>query len=54
MDSLTNNGVHVETDKLWALYTSLDEKFKQILSDTQYLEYEQLQSGRIETFRVKK
>ena len=43
-DSLTINGANVDADKLWALYTSLDEKFRVILNNTQFEEYDELQS----------
>ena len=43
-DSLTLNGANADADKLWALYTSLDEKFRVILNNTQFEEYDELQS----------
>lgn len=50
-DSLVKNGVHMEPDQLWALYNSLDDNLKQILTETQYRDYQHLQNGiyRIET-----
>jgi hypothetical protein len=40
MDSLVKNGIHVEAGELWALYNSMDEKFRSILTPTQYRYYE--------------
>lgn len=46
-DSLTINGISVDPDKMWALYFSLDKKFKHIFSERQYLEFDQKQRGGI-------
>jgi len=47
LDSLAKNNIQVSSDILWTINTSLDRKYKEILTQRQYLDYERLQSKQI-------
>ena len=44
LDSIKANYCHVEGDKMWAISTMLDTKYKAILSASQYMAYQDLRN----------